>query len=64
MTPSDRTKKRGVKIVWFGFSERGPKLKTTLHGDLLLMVDKCIFFKTLQQICSQGTGRTWVAYHR
>jgi len=38
MTPSGRTKKRGVKI-WFGGSDRGPKLKTTLHGDLLLMVD-------------------------
>jgi len=40
MTPSKRTKKKGVKIVWFGVSERGPKLKTTLHGDLCLMVDK------------------------
>ena len=32
MTPSERTKKRGVKIVWFGVSERELKLKTTLHG--------------------------------
>ena len=23
---------KGVKIVWFGVSERGSKLKTTLHG--------------------------------
>ena len=23
MTPSGRTKKRGLIIVWFGFSERG-----------------------------------------
>jgi len=30
--------RKGVKIVWFGVSER----ETTLHGDLLLMVDKCI----------------------
>ena len=32
-------KEKGVKIVWFGVSKRGPKLKTTLHRDLLLMVD-------------------------
>ena len=25
-------KEKGVKIVWFSVSERGPKLKTTLHG--------------------------------
>ena len=31
-----------IKIVWFGVSERGPKLKTTLHGDLLLMVDNTV----------------------
>jgi len=42
MPPPERTKKKGVKIVWFGVSERGPKLKMTLHGDLLLMVDKYI----------------------
>ena len=42
MPPPERTKKKGVKIVWFGVSERGPKLKTTLHGDLLLMADKYI----------------------
>ena len=42
MPPPERTKKKGVKIVWFGVSEREPKLKTTLHGDLLLMVDKYI----------------------
>ena len=35
-------KEKGVKIVWFGVSERGPKLKTTLHGELLLMVDRVI----------------------
>ena len=23
---------KGVKIVWFGASEGGPKIKTTLHG--------------------------------
>ena len=33
-TPTGRTKKPEVKIIWFGFgvSERGSKLKTTLHG--------------------------------
>ena len=43
MTPSRENKEKGVKIVWFGVSERGPKLKTTLHGDLLLMVDNIRF---------------------
>ena len=36
-------KEKGVKIVWFGVSERGPKLEATLHGDLLLMVDNNSF---------------------
>ena len=32
--PTGRTKKPEVLIIWFGFgvSERGSKLKTTLHG--------------------------------
>ena len=42
-TPTGRTKKPEVKIIWFGFgvSERGFKLKTTLHG-AYLMVDNSI----------------------
>ena len=40
-------KEKGVKIVWFGVSERGPKLKTTLHGDLLLMVNNIIYLDAL-----------------
>ena len=39
MTRQREQRKGGVKIVWFGVSKMGPKLKTTLHGDLLLMVD-------------------------
>ena len=35
-TPSGRLKIKGVKIVWFGVFERGPKLKTTLYGDLIV----------------------------
>ena len=29
-----RTKKKGAEIVWFGISERGFQLKTTLHRGL------------------------------
>ena len=29
-----RTKKMGTEIIWFGVSERGFKLKTTLHRGL------------------------------
>ena len=29
-----RTKKKGAEIIGFGVSERGFKLKTTLHGGL------------------------------
>ena len=29
-----RTKKKGAEIIEFGVSERGFKLKTTLHGGL------------------------------
>ena len=40
-TPTGRTKKPEVKIIWFGLdvSRGGSKLKTTLHG-AQLMVDK------------------------
>ena len=40
-------RKKEVKIVWFGFgvSERGSKLKATLHG-AQLMVDKCTAIST------------------
>ena len=41
-TPSGRTKKRGLKLFGLVSQRGGPKLKTTLHGDLLLMVDNCI----------------------
>ena len=34
--------RKGVKIVWFGVSERGLKLKTTLHGDILLIIDSLV----------------------
>ena len=27
--------RKGAKIIWFGVSERGFKLKTTLHGEIL-----------------------------
>ncbi len=52
-------KEKGVKIVWFGVSERGLKLTTTLHGDLLLMVDKsvCMYMNTVQL----ATGLTFVS---
>ena len=38
-----------MKIVWFGVSDRGPKLKTTLHGDLLLMVDNTTGLPTMDE---------------
>ena len=34
--------RKAVKIVWFGVSERGLKLKTTLHGDILLIIDSLV----------------------
>ena len=54
-TPSRRTKKRGVKIVWFGVSERGTQVKDDFTRRRMLMVDNCLFCSCVKYLSGLAT---------
>ena len=60
-------KEKGAKIIWFGVSERGFKLKTTLHGEILKsMVNNVVLFSWLvtsnHDILKQLEWQIWVNF--